>query len=255
MRNYWSAIALPMSYAGFGIFITVEDLPAEQPTVETSRDGVSVGDRGQSEKLRPLNSVVGSWRGVGQPKRGSRAGAWQEQIVCRWDFSGAKPVVRFDAENGRQFQSLVFALPDDAALILTQLSEGTTAITYSGAIPDKWPGKIQLISAPDADGVVFRCTIEQLSDIRLVLLFERRTSPNGNFRRIAGIGYTRSGHRLASSSGNQRECVVTGGHGSIPVIHEGKTWYVCCEGCRQAFEESPEEIIAEYLSQRSKSKK
>jgi len=30
-------------------------------------------------------------------------------------------------------------------------------------------------------------------------------------------------------------------------MHEGKTWHVCCQGCRQAFENDPGGIIADYL--------
>ena len=65
-------------------------------------------------------------------------------------------------------------------------------------------------------------------------------------RRIAGIGYTRAGEKLAQAGGNQRKCIVTGGLGTIAVSHKGKTYYVCCQGCVQAFNDAPEAIIADY---------
>ncbi len=201
-------------------------------------------------RLQPFNSVVGSWRGVGQPKRGSRRGAWQEKTVCRWDFSGDQTTVRFDASEGKQFQRLTLtAGPDPDQLILTEHHEAGSRV-YRGTMPDEWPARIQLLTDADDRGARSRCTLEQLSNIRFVMLFERQSSATGSFRRIAGIGYTRSGHRLAENDGNQVECVVTGGQGTIAVTHQGKTWYVCCEGCRQAFEDAPDEIIAAYLARK-----
>ena len=202
--------------------------------------------------LQPFNSIVGSWRGIGQPRRGSRQGAWQETTICRWDFTGDQPAIRFDANKGKQFETLTLTVePDNKQLVLTQRIDKEIIRTYHGALPAKWPQKLQLIAGPDEMGVSHRCTIEQLKDIRLVLLFERRTDPKGSYRRVVGIGYTRSGHKLAKGNGNQRECIVTGGLGSIAVSHEGKTWYVCCEGCRQAFDDAPDEIIAAYLDRRN----
>jgi len=32
----------------------------------------------------------------------------------------------------------------------------------------------------------------------------------------------------------------------MPVEHKGKTYYVCCSGCRDLFVESPDKIIAKY---------
>ena len=202
--------------------------------------------------LQPFNSVVGSWRGIGQPKRGSRKGAWQETTVCRWDFTNNQPAIRFDADKGKQFQTLTLMVePGNKQLVLTQRIDKEIIRTYHGELPAKWPQKLQLMAGPDEMGVSHRCTIEQLKDIRLVLLFERRTDPKGSYRRVVGIGYTRSGHKLAKGNGNQRECIVTGGLGSIAVSHEGKTWYVCCEGCRQAFDDAPDDIIAAYLDRRN----
>jgi YHS domain-containing protein len=204
---------------------------------------------GRTGNLQPLNALIGQWRGTGQPKRGSRRGAWQETTVCRWDFSGDNPVVLLEAKKGRQFQELRLAIStSEKRLQLTQRISEQENRVYEGQMPDVWPAKLQLETAAEDDGSSYRCTIEQLSDIRLVVLFERRATATGSYRRVAGIGYTRSGHKLAESSGNQRECIVTGGKGTIAVKHKGKTWYVCCEGCRQAFEDSPDEIIADYLA-------
>ena len=231
-------------------------LVAVSPAASSGNRHLHPEDRPQSAVLRPgllqpFNSVVGSWRGVGQPKRGSRRNAWQEKAVCRWDFSAGHPSIRFDSDANRLFARLTLTVSmDGKQLLLYQQASDISTRTFRGNLPAKWPDRIQLITEPDDNGAVYRCTIVQLNDIRLVMLFEQQAGPTSRFRRQAEIGYTRQGHKLAQSSKNQRECLVTGGQGTIPVRHKGKTWYVCCEGCRQAFEDMPDEIIADYLSHR-----
>ena len=206
----------------------------------------TIGRIDKSNPLKPLNTLIGQWRGVGQLKRGSRTGAWTEQVTCEWEFENSVSAVVLKSEDGRQFEQLKLAwAPEDESIVLTQ-TENKTIRKYRGPAPKSWPGRIELLSDPEDNGVSFRCTIQQLSDIRATLLFEQRTSPTGSFRRIAGIGYTRSGQKLAVSGGNSRKCIVTGGLGTIPVTYKGKTYYVCCQGCVQAFNDSPEAIIADY---------
>jgi hypothetical protein len=48
------------------------------------------------------------------------------------------------------------------------------------------------------------------------------------------------------------ECVVSGGLGTIPVSFGGKTYYVCCSGCKEAFTENPEKFIKEFEAKKGK---
>jgi YHS domain-containing protein len=43
---------------------------------------------------------------------------------------------------------------------------------------------------------------------------------------------------------------VTGGTGSIEVSYEGQTYYVCCTGCRDYFNENPAEVLAQYAARK-----
>lgn len=210
--------------------------------------GDSVGHAGAaiSKELKPLNSLIGSWRGVGQIKRGSRQGAWTEKTAVAWDFSMQPPAIVISTDGGKQFQQL--RLTWDKATRKIQLVQKTDsgAVSFSGTMPAQWPQKLVLESVVNKDGSQLRCTINQLKDIRATVLLEKRTSAAGSFRRVSEVGYTRSGSKLAVVGGNQRKCIVTGGLGTIPVTHDGKTYYVCCQGCVQAFNESPAAIIADY---------
>ena len=86
----------------------------------------------------------------------------------------------------------------------------------------------------------------------MTLLIEKGKS---SFRRVAEIGYTRKGKSLASNGPSGPECVVTGGAGTIRVSYKGKTYFVCCSGCQQAFNDDPEGVLADYRARLEEEKK
>src|SRR5690606_17172934 len=105
--------------------------------------------------------------------------------------------------------------------------------------------RIVLTSDRDEDGLTHRITITRINDKRTLVLHEKQSAGQQSLFRVAEVGYTREVTRLAAPGGGRRECIVTGGTGTMTVMHKGKTYYVCCTGCRQAFEADPEGIIAE----------
>ena len=67
----------------------------------------------------------------------------------------------------------------------------------------------------------------------------------------AEVGYTREGVTFGVEAGGKKpQCVVTGGLGTMAVTYMGTTYYVCCSGCRDAFNENPAKIIAEYMKKK-----
>ena len=46
-----------------------------------------------------------------------------------------------------------------------------------------------------------------------------------------------------------------GGKGTIAVTYQGKTYYVCCSGCRSEFNENPQKYIDEYHAKKAKKTK
>ncbi|MFP6763332.1 MAG: hypothetical protein VB858_06935, partial [Planctomycetaceae bacterium] len=112
-------------------------------------------------------------------------------------------------------------------------------------------------SKPDSGNYVSRVTFRQLNEKRMLVLYETRKAAQSFYRRLGEVGYTRAGTRLAASGSTGPECVVTGGAGTIAVSFQGKTYYVCCTGCRDAFNDDPQGILADYrqkIEQRKKKK-
>ena len=56
------------------------------------------------------------------------------------------------------------------------------------------------------------------------------------------IGLTRDGTSIALGDG-QPKCIVTGGQGTISVNVGGKSYFVCCSGCREALLDDPQAFI------------
>jgi YHS domain-containing protein len=52
----------------------------------------------------------------------------------------------------------------------------------------------------------------------------------------------KDGESIAGTS-KKPECIVSGGAASIAVSYQGKQYFVCCTGCRDEFNASPEKYV------------
>jgi YHS domain-containing protein len=200
--------------------------------------------------LAEFNSLIGEWRGVGQVRRGSTDGAWSEKAEWVWEFDKGNVAVNWDVDSGKQILSgAVTWVPDRKVIKLTTTLPDKSKREYEGKQAD---GKFVFDSKPDGKGDVHRITITRLNDKRTLVLFEKRRNDATNYNRVAEVGYTREGTKLAAEGGGDKECVVTGGKGTMTVSYKGQTYYVCCSGCKQAFDDNPEGIIAEYKARIAK---
>jgi len=194
--------------------------------------------------LAEFNSLIGEWRGVGMPKRNSQVGAWSETAEWVWNFDKKVTTVQFKIDKGKLLDKAAIGWNDEAQTYrLHAVFTDGQEHDYVGKFAED---KLVADSEPDEAGFVHRISITRLNPKRTVLLVEKRPKDASFFNRVAEIGYTRQGTSLAVAGSNDPECVVTGGKGTMTVSYKGQTYYVCCTGCKQAFEDDPEGIIAEY---------
>ncbi|RLS56559.1 MAG: YHS domain-containing protein [Planctomycetota bacterium] len=222
---------------------------ADSPTTTGGKAAPIAAHR---EALSHWNGLVGGWRGTGQPRRGSPTGAWREDTAWAWSFSENETALVGTVTRGKLATTLKLtagAQPGEYQIHWTS-PEGT-ARTLLGKLAD---GKLVCESSPDEQEEVHRITLTPLNEQRTLILFEKRRTEQQSYTRIAEVGYTREGTRLAAAGGGQPECVVTGGLGTIKVEHKGQSYYVCCTGCKQAFDDDPEGILAEYQARRTREK-
>lgn len=203
------------------------------------------------EALRDFNGVIGSWRGIGQVKRGSTQGAWQEKADLIWELKPKSTGIRFNVDDGKEWKTAILTY-DEAGkqFTLTANLPDDTSRKYQGKFEDK---RLVLEGADDNKDV-HRLTLTMLNENRMLVLFERRPEQQSFFTRVGEVAYQRQGTKIAAVGGGGPICVVTGGAGTIAVMHKGKTYYVCCTGCRDAFNDDPEGILASYEKKKAESK-
>jgi hypothetical protein len=197
--------------------------------------------------LAAFNGLIGDWRGAGQVRRGSNQGAWTETAAWVWDFENGI-AIDYDVADGRHLKSarLTWDAESKSFQLAATMPDDSTR-TYRGRLEKD---KLIAESEPDASGEVHRLTLTQLNEKRTLVLFEKRRTVQKSWQRVAEVGYTREGTRLADSDSSGPECVVTGGLGTIAVAYKGETYYVCCSGCKQAFDADPDGVLAEYAERK-----
>jgi ribosomal protein L24E len=85
---------------------------------------------------------------------------------------------------------------------------------------------------------------------RFIMNYAVQAKSKGLEKKIFMVSHTKEGAAIGSAKKN--ECVVTGGLGTMAVSFNGKTYYVCCSGCRDAFNENPKKFVDEFEKKNKK---
>ena len=202
----------------------------------------------EKELLARIQTFVGSWKGVGQVRKGSTRGSWIEQSDWKWSFSKKtkRPSLVFNSKRAKHIQQGAIHA-SKGTYELTVVTKKKEKLTYIGKLQKS--GRLIFNRKSGKSGPA-RISIRTVAKgKRLLVLYERALG--NNFLRLAEIGYTRKGSNFGKGT-SFVECIVTGGKGTMPVSYKGKTYYVCCSGCRDYFNENPAMVIAEYLEKKKK---
>jgi YHS domain-containing protein len=223
--------------------------------------GSSGGDDADSRDIpapfAPLEYLIGRWNGQGIPKDNSakQFRGWNEIHTWAWKFAQGKPVgFSLTVSGGKVLASA--QLTYDQARKLYHLEATQPAplgkIAFEGTLDKsgkhlvldhivagtksgKSPGKMRLSIWPNANF------------IRYSMAHEIQEAGSTQFTRLMEIGLTRDGESLgagaASSTSEPAKCIVTGGAASTTVSYQGRTFPVCCSGCRDQFNDNPEKYL------------
>jgi hypothetical protein len=220
----------------------------------------AAGRQALLNEMMPLQIMLGAWHGTTQTKVGDfnqlDAPAWV------WDFQTDRnhPAMVMNSEESAYFRTarLTWLAESKQFQLKTTDAEGkrrTFQGTFSQA-PETVQGddnkpqqtyKLMLTEVDAADPkdqwqVVFN---QQRNDRYLMELYKKRGT---NFDRFETVGTQREGTSFALSDDDygDRKCVISGGLGTMQVSYQGKSYWVCCTGCKAAFEEDPATWIAEF---------
>ncbi|SFJ58262.1 hypothetical protein SAMN05421753_12438 [Planctomicrobium piriforme] len=218
------------------------------------------------DAMKPVQLMLGSWRGTTQKEVGDFKGLDHSSWV--WDLktdrhqpamvtlSDASPYIR----SGR-----LTYLPDRKIFQLTAVDPDGVARTLEGTYsqqPETFTGedrqphtkyKLELTQVdPPNQRDQWQLVFNQQENNRYLLEVAKKRG--ARFLRMDTVATQREGTSFAKSDEGygQKECVISGGLGTIQLSHKGKSYWVCCTGCKAAFEEDPETWIAAYEKKKAK---
>ncbi len=180
------------------------------------------GGEDPKEALQNVQEFIGGWKGSGTSEK-NKSEIWKETANWSWRFKGKDVFLSVDMPSSKLFKDGELRyLPEKDHFQLT--------------LVDKM-GEKAVNTAAGGD--------------RLIYAFWLRPQGRTQFFKQYQIGYTKEGVTFGVESGGKKpECVVTGGLGTSAVTYMGQTYYVCCSGCRDAFNENPAKIIAEWKAKK-----
>jgi hypothetical protein len=204
----------------------------------------------QKAELSKIQAVVGAWKGVGQPQRGSTKGSWTEESEWKWKFDKGIAELVFTSEKGKYFSEGELTYTGGKRPFVLQTTAGDQKTRYEGTL--NADGSLLLEADKASDDQPARITLRLVAgNDRMIVLMEKKNGET--FSRIAEVGATRKGSGFGKGA-IYIECIVTGGLGTIEVSHEGKTYHVCCTGCLEVFKEDPAGTVKEYLARKDEEK-
>jgi hypothetical protein len=201
------------------------------------------------EALQALQDFIGAWKGNAD---GKKLGFWSEKSNWSWRFKGKDTWMTFEVENSKLLKGgEVRYLPDKSKYQVTLIDKAGKKAVYEGELKRNLL-TVERINPDTNDTEQIRMSAISSGDR---LIYSKWVKPDGRtqFFEQLKVGYTREGVTFGVEAGGKKPvCVVTGGLGTIQVSHMGQTYYVCCTGCRDAFNESPAKIIAEFMKKKKK---
>jgi hypothetical protein len=208
--------------------------------------------RAPKKALQAFNDLIGSWRATSVPT-GNRAedqkNFQQEKVNWEWRFKGADVWLAAAFDQSKHFRAAELRyLREKDVYVLKATTPAKETLTFEGRLGDR---RLTLERHDEAKKEDQRLVLTLLHFNRHLYRYETRPADRPSFTVAWNMGGTKEGVAFATTDDGP-ECVVSGGLGTIPVTYQGKTYYVCCTGCRDAFKEEPEKYIKEYEARKKK---
>jgi YHS domain-containing protein len=194
--------------------------------------------------LQEVQDFIGLWNLEGTQKEGAKTVAWKEKVSWGWKFKegDAWIVANFAEGKGKHFTGGV--LRYDVAkkkYVLTLTDTDKKEQVFEGDAGKL--GGLQLTRKDAKTGDVYKLSLNTLAEgIRFQLKFEKQEGGRGLPAAVFAMNGNKDGESIAGGA-KKPECIVSGGAASISVSYMGKTYFVCCSGCRDEFNANPEKYI------------
>jgi hypothetical protein len=196
------------------------------------------------EALKALNDFIGTWNGLGD-RQSPRKDRWAETVNWAWRFKGDDAWLTVDIQNGKHLKDGELRyLPARKHYQLTAYDKDDKKLVFEGDLSKD--GILTLERVDGARKETQRLMMNVAGDgARFIYRYSHKGEGRTLYVKDYQVACNKEGESLAARA-KKVECVVSGGLGTIPVSYKGVTYYVCCTGCRDAFNENPEKYIKEY---------
>lgn len=206
--------------------------------------------------LAPFEYLIGRWNGHAVPKDNSaqKFRGWDEKHTWAWKFTGGKPVgMTLSIEGGKILKSATFTYePTRKIYRLEGVEPGAAGarLLFEGVL-DK-TGKHLVLdhaaagrSAARSGGVMRLSLWPNANFIRYTMAHDLKEPGSVQFTHLIEVGLTKDGESLGGSgtAAERPKCIVTGGAATMTLSYQGRTFPICCSGCKDEFEENPEKYI------------
>lgn len=217
--------------------------------------------------LKPIQVVLGKWQGLIKNASRSEVHDWV------WDLKTDPvfPALVLNVPEGEFFTNARLTYdPRIDQFLMTTVDEEDVTRSFTGkfkAEPRDVPSEdgkgvertFQLELTENADsgrGTRFQYVFKQQHNNRY-LVDVNRARGRAKFQQFDVIGSQRDGVSFAKADDDygDKTCIISGGLGTSTVTYKGRTFYVCCSGCKAAFDDEPERWIARYEEQKAEKMK
>lgn len=208
-------------------------------------------DNPSKEALSQLHEFIGKWNGNGTPAGKKNAVSWKESFSWGWRFKGDDAWLTLEVEGGKHLKSGELRWDDGKKVFrFTATTKEGEKQQFEGVykkenltlerLDPKTKERQQYMMNTAAEGIRFNMN------------YKKASGGGRLFSPVYSVQASKDGESLAASKESKNLCVVSGGAGTMTVSHKGETFYVCCSGCRDAFNENPEKYIKEFKAKKAK---
>lgn len=222
----------PLAVALSGLLLLPPPLPAADKDNEAAK-----------EELQKLGEFIGRWASNGEGAVDGKKQLWKETWEWAWKFGkDGDAAIVVTVKDGKVLSAadVRYDGAKKAYRVTVQDAKGDAQV-YAGAVDKK--GVLTLERKDDKSGDVHKLKLSTAAEgVRLNALYEVQTGGKG----LPTTAYKTAGNKEGESiAGGKKkpECIVTGGAATIAVSYQGKTYYVCCSGCKDEFDANPKKYI------------
>jgi YHS domain-containing protein len=200
----------------------------------------------------PFEYLVGQWNGPGRPKdKGAQQfKGWMETHSWAWIFVKGKPAGLSVTIEGGKFLT--------TGKLSYDLERKRYRLDGIGPKPAGGPiafegnvgtdGKTLVLDRDGADGKSGKMRVTlwpNVSFIRYTMRLDCQEPGAAQFSPAIEVVMGKEGESLAAggTASEGPKCIVTGGAATMTLTYQGKTFPICCTGCRDEFNDSPEKYI------------